>query len=102
MLPGSLVGESQVRIPKLEPDIIFSNEVPLVSVELEYHAERCALKSPSIRVSIVIIRWSREEKVTSCAGACRGYVDIGNDQLRVSQCGRDGQLLQMRFYQSLS
>ena len=35
-LPGSLVGESQIRIPKLEPDIIFSNRVPLVSVELEY------------------------------------------------------------------
>ena len=29
-LPGSLVGESQLRIPKLEPDIIFSNRVPLV------------------------------------------------------------------------
>ena len=50
-LPGSLVGESQLRIPKLEPDIIFSNRVPLVSVELEYHHEWCALKSPSIRVS---------------------------------------------------
>ena len=59
-LPGSLVGESQLRIPKLEPDIIFSNRVPLVYVEPEYHAEWCALKSPSIRVSVVIIRWSRE------------------------------------------
>ena len=29
-LPGSLVGECQLRIPKLEPDI--SNRVPLVSV----------------------------------------------------------------------
>ena len=28
-------------------------------------------------------------EVTSCAGACRGYVDVGNDQLRVSQRGRD-------------
>ena len=36
-LPGSLVGESQLRIPKLEPDIMFSNRVSLVSVEL-YHA----------------------------------------------------------------
>ena len=27
-----LVGESQLRIPNLEPDIIFSNRVPLVSV----------------------------------------------------------------------
>ena len=55
-LPVSLVGESQLRIPKLEPYIIFSNRVPHVSVELEYHAEWCALKSPSIGVSIVIIR----------------------------------------------
>ena len=93
-LHGILVGESQLRIPKLEPDIIFSNRVPLVSVEFEYHAEWCALKSPSIRVSVVIIRWSRKE-------ACRGYVDVGNDQLRGSRRGRDGQLLQMRFYQSL-
>ena len=37
-LPGSLVGESQLRIPKLEPDTTFSNRVPLISVELEYHA----------------------------------------------------------------
>ena len=59
-LPGSLVGESQLRIPMLEPDIIFSNRVSLVSIELEYHAEWCALKSPSIRVSVVIIRWSRD------------------------------------------
>ena len=49
-LPCSFVGESQIRIPKLEPDIIFSNGVPLVYVELEYHAEWCALKSHSIRV----------------------------------------------------
>ena len=55
-LPGILVDESQLRIPKLEPDIIFSNRMPLVSVELEYHAEWCALKSTSIRLSIVIIR----------------------------------------------
>ena len=51
-LPGSLAGESQLRIPKLEPDTTFSNRVPLVFVELEW----CALKSPSIRVSVVIIR----------------------------------------------
>ena len=55
-LAGSLVGESQLRILKLEPYIIFSNRVPLVSVELEYHATRCALKSPSISVSVVMIR----------------------------------------------
>ena len=55
-LPGSLVGGSQLRIPKLEPHNTFSNRVPLVSVKLEYHAEWCALKSPSIGVSVVIIR----------------------------------------------
>ena len=55
-LPGNLVGEFQLRKPNLEPDIILSNRVPLISVELEYHAEWCALKSPSIRVSVVIIR----------------------------------------------
>ena len=38
MLLGSLVGESQLRIPKLEPEIMLSNRVRLVSVELEYHA----------------------------------------------------------------
>ena len=36
-LPGNLVGESQFRIPKLEPDTMLSNIVPLVSLELEYH-----------------------------------------------------------------
>ena len=55
-LPGSLVNESHLRIPKLEPDIIFSNRVPSVSVELEYHVEWCVLMSPSMRVSVVIIR----------------------------------------------
>ena len=55
-LPGSLVGESQFRMPKLEPDNTFSTRVPLVSIESEYYADWCALKSPSIRVSIVIIR----------------------------------------------
>ena len=54
----ALLVESQLGIPKLEPDIIFSNRVPLVSVELE-------------------------------------YVDVGNDQHRVSQCGRDVKCLQM-------
>ena len=38
-LPGNLVGESQFRIPKLEPDTMLSNIVPLVSIELEYHDE---------------------------------------------------------------
>ena len=34
-LPGSLIGESHLRIPKLKPDIIFSNRVPLESVKFE-------------------------------------------------------------------
>ena len=38
-LPGNLVGESQFRIPKLEPDTMLSNMVPLVSVQLKYHDE---------------------------------------------------------------
>ena len=38
-LPGNLVIESQLRIPKLEPDTMLSNMVPLESVELEYHDE---------------------------------------------------------------
>ena len=38
-LPGNLGGESQLRIPKLEPDTMLSNIVPLESLELEYHDE---------------------------------------------------------------
>ena len=38
-LPGNLVGESQLRIPKLEPNTMLSNIVPLESVELEYYDE---------------------------------------------------------------
>ena len=36
-LLGSLVGESQLRIPKFELEIMLSHMLPLVSVELEYH-----------------------------------------------------------------
>ena len=38
-LLGSLVGESQLRIPTFEREIMFSNMLPLISVELEYHVE---------------------------------------------------------------
>ena len=38
-LPGNLVGESHLRIPKLEPNTMLSNMVPLESGELEYHDE---------------------------------------------------------------
>ena len=98
--PVSLVRESQLRIPKLEPDFIFYNKVPLVSVELEYHAEWCALKSPSIRVPSSSSD-GPGKKGNLLRKILLGYVDGGNDQLRVSQRGPDGQLLQMRFYQSL-
>ena len=72
----SLVGESQLRIPKIEPEIMLSNMLPLVSVQLEYDAESCALKSPSSRVSIVVIRWSREEGNLLCKsllGVCKRW-----------------------------
>ena len=36
---GSIVGESQLKIPKFESEIMFSNIVPFVPVELEYHTE---------------------------------------------------------------
>ena len=36
---GKLGWESQFRIPKLKPDIMLSNIVPLESEELEYHDE---------------------------------------------------------------
>ena len=38
-LPVILPGESQFITPKLEPDTMLSNIVPLVSVELVYHNE---------------------------------------------------------------
>ena len=51
----ALLVNPNYRIPKFEPETTFSNRVPLVSVELEYHAEWCAMKSPSISISIIII-----------------------------------------------
>ena len=46
-LLGSLIGDSQLGISKFEPEIMFSNVVTLVFVELVYHAEWCALKLSS-------------------------------------------------------
>ena len=37
--PSNLVDKSQLKIPKLEPDNMLSNIVPLEYVELEYHDE---------------------------------------------------------------
>ena len=61
-LLGSPVSESQLRIPKFEPDIMFSNMLSPISIELEYHTKWCALKSSSNRVPVIIIRWSSEGK----------------------------------------
>ena len=58
-LLDSLVGELKFKITKFEPEM-FSNMVSLVSAELQYHTEWCALKSPCIKVSVDIIRWPRE------------------------------------------
>ena len=58
---GTLVGLSQLSIPKLDPLIESSILFPLVSVDLEYHDEWCVLKSPRIRVSGVVRRCSIED-----------------------------------------
>ena len=58
---GTLVGLSQLSIPKLDPLIESSILFSLVSVDLEYHDGWCALKSPRIRVSGVVRRRSIED-----------------------------------------
>ena len=58
---GTLVGLSQLSIPKLDPLIESSIPFPLVSVDLDYHDGWCTLKSPRIRVSGVVRRCSIEE-----------------------------------------
>ena len=60
----AIVGKSQLRIPKFKPEIMFSNMLPLVSIELEYHDEWWALKSASI-----CRRHEMGSKLTSCARA---------------------------------
>ena len=55
-LHGNLVGKSQLRIPKSALQTAFSRSLPLELLVLEYHDEFCALKSPSTRVSVVVIR----------------------------------------------
>ena len=42
-LLGIRIGESQLRIPRFEPETMFSNMVSLVYVELGYHAETPSL-----------------------------------------------------------
>ena len=68
--------------------------LPIVSVEFEYHAELYALKYLNL--------WSSSDgvgKVTPCARACSGYVDVDNEQLRASHLDRNGQFFQVRFFQ---
>ena len=71
----SFAGDSQLRIPKFELEIMFSNMVPLLSVELEYHTEWCALKSSRWYIYDGICRHHQmvqRRKVTFCARACWG------------------------------
>ena len=55
-LLGNLVGVSQFRMPKSELQIESAKFFPLVSVDVACQEEWCALKSPSMRVSGVVIR----------------------------------------------
>ena len=55
-LLGSLVGVSQFRMPKSVLQIESAKFFPLVSVDVACQEEWCALKSPSTRVSGVVIR----------------------------------------------
>ena len=59
VLPGNLVGESQLRIPKLEPDTMLSNIVLLEYGELEYQYEGVRRHHEMILIWIV----------SSCASA---------------------------------
>ena len=58
---GTLVGLSQLSIPKFDQLIESSIQFRLVSGDLEYHDGWCALKSPRIRVSGVVRRCSIED-----------------------------------------
>ena len=71
--------ESQLRIPKFEPEIMFFNIVPLVSVELEYHAEWCTMKLFQYEGIHRLHKIVQETKVSSCVRAWWGYVDVGYD-----------------------
>ena len=60
-LGGTLVGVSQLRIPWSDPLIESAIFLPLASVDPEYQDGWCALKSPRIRLSCVVIRCSIED-----------------------------------------
>ena len=58
---GTLVGLSQLSIPKLDQLIESSIHFPLVSIDLEYQDGWSTLKSSRIRVSGVVRRCSVED-----------------------------------------
>ena len=60
-LGGTLVGVFQLIIPWSDPLIESDIFLPLVSVDLEYQDEWCALKSPRIRLSSVVRRCSIDD-----------------------------------------
>ena len=96
-LSGNSVGESQLRIPKLEPDTMLSNIVPLESIELEYHdvVNITVSQYEGVRRHHQMIqRWI----VSSCVRACWGHVDVGNDQGCVSQLVCNSQPFQIRIW----
>ena len=73
-LPGNIVGESQFRM----------------SIEVSQYVGVCRHHQMIQRLI-----------VSSCERACWGYVDVGKDQVCVSQHGCNSQLLQMRICQSI-
>ena len=84
-LGGTLVGVFQLRIPWSDPLIESAIFLPLVSVDPEYQDGWCALKSPRIRLSFVVIRCSIED--THCCMSWLGesrcwrgsYSDFADD-----------------------
>ena len=55
-LGGTLVGVSQLRVPWSDPLIESAIFIPLVSVDPEYQDGWCALKSPRIMLSCVLLK----------------------------------------------
>ena len=89
VLLGCLIGESQLRLPKFGPDLQYG----IIHVKLEYY-KSCVLKSPSVRVSVVIIRWSTDV-LHSPVQELAGYIELV--MICVSQLDRNSQLFQIRI-----
>ena len=79
--PGSLAGKSQLRLPKLESEIIFSNRVPLVYVKLEYHCRVVCIEVSQYWGIRRHHQMVHGRNVTSGARASCGYVDHSDVQL---------------------